>query len=185
MTRFAAVSLLIGAALSAQPRQNLRAQSFPSYRSLTHPGTPASTVLPERPFVELLAPISIPGDVRSSSKYRLHPKRDEAGGRFGRASDFVPPWDRGRAPESRPGMVSLLGIETDRSDGTGTLLTRPAAERTTRLNELNEPLPPLEEELWLHGGSYLYAPEGDRLNWPSPEADDSFKRVSAHVIIYV
>ncbi|REK21760.1 MAG: hypothetical protein DWQ42_18955 [Planctomycetota bacterium] len=29
-----------------------------------------------------------------------------------------------------------------------------------------EPLPPLEEELWYHGGSYLYAPEGDRLNWP-------------------
>jgi len=27
-------------------------------------------------------------------------------------------------------------------------------------------LPPLEEELWLHGGSYLYAPEGDRLGWP-------------------
>lgn len=33
----------------------------------------------------------------------------------------------------------------------------------------DEPLPPLEEELWLHGGSYLYAPEGDRLNWPSEE----------------
>jgi len=29
-----------------------------------------------------------------------------------------------------------------------------------------DPLPPLEEELWLHGGSYLYSPEGDRLNWP-------------------
>lgn len=28
------------------------------------------------------------------------------------------------------------------------------------------PLPPLEQELWNHGGSYLYAPEGDRLNWP-------------------
>jgi len=27
-------------------------------------------------------------------------------------------------------------------------------------------LPPLEEELWNHGGSYLYAPEGDHLNWP-------------------
>jgi hypothetical protein len=27
-------------------------------------------------------------------------------------------------------------------------------------------LPPLEQELWNHGGSYLYAPEGDRLNWP-------------------
>lgn len=32
-----------------------------------------------------------------------------------------------------------------------------------------EPLPPLEQELWLHGGSYLYQPEGDRLNWPSKE----------------
>ena len=30
----------------------------------------------------------------------------------------------------------------------------------------DEPLPPLHEELWDHGGSYLYAPEGDRLNWP-------------------
>ncbi len=28
------------------------------------------------------------------------------------------------------------------------------------------PLPPLEEELWYHGGSYLYEPEGDHLNWP-------------------
>lgn len=28
-------------------------------------------------------------------------------------------------------------------------------------------LPPLEEELWQHGGSYLYCPEGDRLGWPS------------------
>jgi len=32
--------------------------------------------------------------------------------------------------------------------------------------ERHEPLPPLEEELFLHGGSYLYAPEGDRWNWP-------------------
>ncbi|QDU76098.1 hypothetical protein Pan97_31430 [Bremerella volcania] len=30
----------------------------------------------------------------------------------------------------------------------------------------DEPLPPLDEELWEHGGSYLYAPEGDRLGWP-------------------
>lgn len=30
----------------------------------------------------------------------------------------------------------------------------------------DEPLPPLEEELWLHGGSYLYTPEGDKLGWP-------------------
>jgi hypothetical protein len=29
-----------------------------------------------------------------------------------------------------------------------------------------QPLPPLGAELWNHGGSYLYAPEGDRLNWP-------------------
>ena len=33
----------------------------------------------------------------------------------------------------------------------------------------HDPLPPLEEELWHHGGSYMYHPEGDRLNWP---ADD-------------
>lgn len=30
-----------------------------------------------------------------------------------------------------------------------------------------KPLPPLDEELWLHGGSYLYAPEGDHFNWPA------------------
>jgi hypothetical protein len=35
----------------------------------------------------------------------------------------------------------------------------------------DEPLPPLEEELWLHGGSYLYEPEGDRLNWPDEQSD--------------
>jgi len=34
-----------------------------------------------------------------------------------------------------------------------------------------DPLPPLEEELWNHGGSYLYAPEGDRLGWPDDEAN--------------
>lgn len=35
-------------------------------------------------------------------------------------------------------------------------------------NEENAPaLPPLDEELWTHGGSYLYRPEGDRLNWPN------------------
>ena len=32
--------------------------------------------------------------------------------------------------------------------------------------EPEDALPPLDEELWLHGGSYLYTPEGDRLNWP-------------------
>lgn len=30
----------------------------------------------------------------------------------------------------------------------------------------SSPLPPLETELWNHGGAYLYTPEGDRLNWP-------------------
>lgn len=32
-----------------------------------------------------------------------------------------------------------------------------------------EYLPPLEQELWLHGGSYLYAPEGDQLGWPTDD----------------
>ena len=35
-----------------------------------------------------------------------------------------------------------------------------------------DPLPPLEIELWNHGGSYLYAPEGDHLNWP-PHGSES------------
>ncbi len=35
--------------------------------------------------------------------------------------------------------------------------------RLTSISELDDDLPPLEEELWYHGGSYLYAPEGDRL----------------------
>lgn len=34
--------------------------------------------------------------------------------------------------------------------------------------EERDPLPPLETELWNHGGSYLYSPEGDHLNWPPP-----------------
>lgn len=38
-----------------------------------------------------------------------------------------------------------------------------------------DPLPPLEEELWLHGGSYLYEPEGDRLNWPSEGSDEHYQ----------
>ncbi|NIL96094.1 MAG: hypothetical protein GTO53_02230 [Planctomycetales bacterium] len=35
-------------------------------------------------------------------------------------------------------------------------------------------LPPLEEELRLHGGSYLYAPEGDGWHQPFPSADQHF-----------
>ncbi len=35
----------------------------------------------------------------------------------------------------------------------------------------NDPLPPLEDELFWHGGSYLYCPEGDHLNWPG-ECDE-------------
>ncbi|MGB6042072.1 MAG: hypothetical protein WBF93_02835 [Pirellulales bacterium] len=38
-----------------------------------------------------------------------------------------------------------------------------------------EPLPPLEEELWLHGGSYLYQPEGDHLNWPGECLDQHYQ----------
>ena len=37
-------------------------------------------------------------------------------------------------------------------------------------------LPSLEQELWNHGGSYLYSPEGDQLNWPA-------ETESAHVDI--
>lgn len=36
-----------------------------------------------------------------------------------------------------------------------------------------EPLPPLFDELWHHGGSYLYQPEGDRLGWPQPTDESS------------
>jgi len=35
-------------------------------------------------------------------------------------------------------------------------------------------LPPWEHELWNHGGSYLYTPEGDRLHWPE-------ETTSAHI----
>ncbi|MEO8494940.1 MAG: hypothetical protein ABI614_07710 [Planctomycetota bacterium] len=40
-----------------------------------------------------------------------------------------------------------------------------------------DPLPPLDTELWNHGGSYLYAPEGDHLNWPPPGSDDQYQRL--------
>jgi len=46
----------------------------------------------------------------------------------------------------------------------GSLATLP--EPLEEVSPDDEPLPPLEEELWMHGGSYLYAPEGDRLAWP-------------------
>lgn len=39
----------------------------------------------------------------------------------------------------------------------------------------SEYLPPLEEELWNHGGSYLYEPEGERLNWPGPDSHEHFQ----------
>ncbi len=43
----------------------------------------------------------------------------------------------------------------------------------------DEPLPPLDEELWQHGGSYIYSPEGDRLGWPAedPHADFELLRL--------
>ncbi len=34
-----------------------------------------------------------------------------------------------------------------------------------------EPLPPLDEELWQHGGAHLYEPEGDRRNWPESDQE--------------
>jgi hypothetical protein len=40
-----------------------------------------------------------------------------------------------------------------------------------------DPLPPLATELWNHGGSYLYAPEGDHLNWPPPGSDDHYEHL--------
>lgn len=43
--------------------------------------------------------------------------------------------------------------------------------------EERDPLPSLEEELWNHGGSYLYAPEGDHLNWPAPGSHDHFEHL--------
>lgn len=36
-------------------------------------------------------------------------------------------------------------------------------------------LPPLEEELWNHGGSYLYCPEGDHLGWPTEADHDHYE----------
>lgn len=39
-------------------------------------------------------------------------------------------------------------------------------------NDVEEVLPPVEEELWLHGGSYLYHPEGDHLGWPDKHDPD-------------
>jgi len=44
----------------------------------------------------------------------------------------------------------------------------PALPPDPRADE-EPPLPPLDEELWNHGGSYMYHPEGDRLNWPDPD----------------
>lgn len=40
-----------------------------------------------------------------------------------------------------------------------------------------DPLPPLEVELWNHGGSYLYAAEGDHLNWPPPGSDNHYQHL--------
>ena len=36
-------------------------------------------------------------------------------------------------------------------------------------------LPPLSDELWNHGGSYLYQPEGDRWNWPQDGQADHYR----------
>ena len=43
--------------------------------------------------------------------------------------------------------------------------------------EEHEPLPPIGDELWNHGGSYLYQPEGDRLNWPGKHEGTHYYRL--------
>jgi hypothetical protein len=78
---------------------------------------------------------------KQPSPQRLPAKRQRG------AAETLPP----TAPQpERPGEVQ---------GGFPPLPPDPYAER-------HDPLPPLEEELWLHGGSYLYQPEGDRLGWP-------------------
>lgn len=39
----------------------------------------------------------------------------------------------------------------------------------------DEPLPSLDEELWQHGGSYIYAPEGDRLGFPCKDEHTDYE----------
>lgn len=46
-------------------------------------------------------------------------------------------------------------------DGSGPPANPPSPEEIVPPTPAEEELPPLEEELWLHGGSYLYAAEGD------------------------
>ena len=42
-------------------------------------------------------------------------------------------------------------------------------------NQQPERLPELGAELYHHGGSYLYAPEGDRLGWPDKHSGEHFQ----------
>ena len=61
--------------------------------------------------------------------------------------------------QNMPGPVLQIG----QADNAVSKKSRPSA------GSAQEPLSPLAEELQLHGGSYLYGPEGDRLNWPEED----------------
>ncbi|MEQ8786677.1 MAG: hypothetical protein RIC55_10280 [Pirellulaceae bacterium] len=79
------------------------------------------------------------------------------------STERLPPQRQAAPPESLPPPASQHHLPGDALGAFPPLPPDPYADK-------HDVLPPLEEELWRHGGSYLYHPEGDRLGWP--EHDD-------------
>jgi hypothetical protein len=71
--------------------------------------------------------------------------------------------ERFHIPLPLPNTVHLASLPEEIIAPVDAPPTPPAGEESDQ-----EYLPPLEEELYLHGGSYLYQAEGDRLGWPEP-----------------
>ncbi len=87
-----------------------------------------------------------------------------------RAGDSTPE-PSGRANFRDSNLVTIRGIE-EIAGGSDVALHNP----------VDEPLPPLAEELRLHGGSYLYEPEGgDRRLAPSHHSEDGSHDHSQHL----
>ena len=78
-----------------------------------------------------------------------------------------------RAEPTQDGLPPLPSGSSE-AGTSSVILTMPETGDVSSVDddgEDNEPLPPLAEELYNHGGAYLYSAEGDRLNWPEETHD--------------
>ncbi|MFI4875407.1 MAG: hypothetical protein ACIALR_08725 [Blastopirellula sp. JB062] len=94
---------------------------------------------------------------RTSSLLTQHVVEEKAFADFGEGDRYF---------RESPRVASLLPERIDFPEQERVMTSLPSVEAIETPEPADEYLPPLEEELWNHGGSYLYSPEGDRLGWP-------------------